>query len=93
MKKDLPWPGSGGADFPFRPPLGGFQKVELRGRAMWAGVRRSVFVDVCKVFNDFQTIYRFLGVSGCQFLLTYARFSMISRHFHDFGERPGVCFS
>ena len=44
-----------GADFPFRPPLGGFQKVELRGRAMWAGVRRSVFVDVCKVFNDFQT--------------------------------------
>ena len=40
MEQDLGCPGSGGADFPFRPPLGGFQKVELRGRATWAGVGR-----------------------------------------------------
>ena len=32
------------------------------------------------------------GLEG-QFLLTYARFSMISRHLYDSGERPDVSFS
>ena len=57
--------------------LGEFEDWDLGARVKDRVLPELLFVDlpqIFKVFNDFETFYGFLEVSGSQLFMTYARF-------------------